>query len=271
VFPSVASALGPAALLKVVGGLGLAWLAMWIVVGKEIPHRESVIPLAHDEKPRVAHAKGRPSATPWKEMMASSAVWAIVINNFAFHYGFYVVMNWLPTYFNSLLKVELSSLGSLKTLPYLMMFLTSNVGGWAGDWLIISRKYSVAAARKTVNTVGMLTSAVSLLLMPSPSSVAGGIAVTTLTLGTLGTSRGGFSVNHMDIAPKYAGVIMGISNTAGTLAGVIGVAVTGRILDAGGGAGEIQGWWSSYMMCAAICVAATLIFVLFARGKRLFD
>lgn len=27
--------------------------------------------------------------------------------------------------------------------------------------------------------------------------------------------RGGFSVNHMDIAPKYAGVVMGISNTAG--------------------------------------------------------
>jgi ACS family sodium-dependent inorganic phosphate cotransporter len=61
----------------------------------------------------------------------------------------------------------------------------------------------------------MLTSAVSLLLMPAPRSVLGGIAVTSLTLGTLGTSRGGFSVNHMDIAPKYAGVIMGISNTAG--------------------------------------------------------
>ena len=39
VLPSVASALGPAALLKVVGGLGLAWLVMWIMVGKEIPHR----------------------------------------------------------------------------------------------------------------------------------------------------------------------------------------------------------------------------------------
>ena len=58
---------------------------------------------------------------------------------------------------------------------------------------------------------------------------------------------------------------------AGTLAGVIGVAVTGRILDAGGGAGEIQGWWSAYVVCAAICVAATLIFALFAKGKRLFD
>jgi len=33
-------------------------------------------------------------------MLASPAVWAIITNNFAFHYAFYVIMNWLPTYFN---------------------------------------------------------------------------------------------------------------------------------------------------------------------------
>ncbi len=55
--------------------------------------------------------------------------------------------------------------------------------------------------------------------MPSASSVASGVLFTTLTMGTLGLSRGGFSVNHMDIAPKYAGVVMGISNTAGECPG----------------------------------------------------
>ena len=33
-------------------------------------------------------------------MLAHPAVWAIVVNNFTFHYAFYVVMNWLPTYFD---------------------------------------------------------------------------------------------------------------------------------------------------------------------------
>jgi hypothetical protein len=53
------------------------------------------------------------------------------------------------------------------------------------------------------------------MLMPMASGALSGVAATTLTLGALGFSRGGFSVNHMDIAPKYAGMIMGISNTAG--------------------------------------------------------
>jgi len=53
------------------------------------------------------------------------------------------------------------------------------------------------------------------MLMPMATNALCGVAATTLTLGALGFSRGGFSVNHMDIAPKYAGVLMGISNTAG--------------------------------------------------------
>lgn len=52
------------------------------------------------------------------------------------------------TYLCSVLKVELATLGSvMKTLPYLVMFAMSNVGGWAGDWLILRRKYTVAQVR----------------------------------------------------------------------------------------------------------------------------
>jgi ACS family sodium-dependent inorganic phosphate cotransporter len=61
------------------------------------------------------------------------------------------------------------------------------------------------------------------MLMPGASGVTQGLLATTLTLGCLGMSRGGFSVNHMDIAPKYAGVVMGVSNTAGEKEAVCGL------------------------------------------------
>ena len=66
-----------------------------------------------------------------------------------------------------------------------------------------------------VACAGFIASAACLMTMPAAANVLLGVAATTLTLGALGFSRGGFSVNHMDIAPKYAGVVMGISNTAG--------------------------------------------------------
>ena len=54
------------------------------------------------------------------------------------------------------LRANLAQAGSARTLPYLVMFITSNAGGWAGDYLITSRRASVAGARKAVNSVGAL-------------------------------------------------------------------------------------------------------------------
>lgn len=52
------------------------------------------------------------SGIPWGVLMRSSAVWAIVTNNFAFHYATYVLMSWLPTYFQSHVGVALSDMSS---------------------------------------------------------------------------------------------------------------------------------------------------------------
>ena len=54
------------------------------------------------------------------------------------------------------LHANLASLSGTKTLPYLVMFLTSNLGGWAGDYLISQRLTSTAGGRKTINTIGTL-------------------------------------------------------------------------------------------------------------------
>lgn len=54
---------------------------------------------------------GTGGGVPWGVMIQSSAVWAIVANNFAFHYATYVLMNWIPTYFESHVGAPLSDMG----------------------------------------------------------------------------------------------------------------------------------------------------------------
>jgi ACS family sodium-dependent inorganic phosphate cotransporter len=58
---------------------------------------------------------------------------------------------------------------------------------------------------------------------------------------------------------------------AGTLAGVVGVAVTGYILDASGGAGQINGWWQAHLLASLVLLAACIVFNVFAKGTRQFD
>lgn len=50
-----------------------------------------------------------------------------------------------------------------------------------------------------------------------------GGAVTALTLGVAfsGFAISGYNVNHLDIAPRYASILMGMSNGIGTMAGII--------------------------------------------------
>lgn len=46
--------------------------------------------------------------------------------------------------------------------------------------------------------------------------------MTALTFGVAfsGFAISGYNVNHLDIAPRYASILMGLSNGIGTLAGV---------------------------------------------------
>ena len=62
----------------------------------------------------------------------------------------------------------------------------------------------------------------------------------------------------------------GISNTAGTVAGVVGVAVTGYVLQWAGGAQNSAGWYQAFAAAAVQCVAGSLVYLRFARGERLF-
>ena len=76
---------------------------------------------------------------------------------------------------------------------------------------------------------------------------------------------GGFSINHMDIAPRHAGTLMGITNTAGAIPGIIGVFVTGLILELTGS------WVIVFSVAGGVTFFALVFFLLLSSGEKLFD
>lgn len=153
--PALVAAAGPEAVTRAAGALGLLWLVAWRACGGAAlaPRGSELIPTA--STPASPKGKGAPRPTPWARLAASPAVWAITASNFAFHYAFYVVMNWMPAYYGRLLGAPLGGKGTLSSaLPYALMFLASNAGGAAGDALAGGDPARVGRARKTVNSVG---------------------------------------------------------------------------------------------------------------------
>ena len=89
-----------------------------------------------------------------------------------------------------------------------------------------------------------------------------------LMCGALGFSAlmwSGFVPNHLDIAPRYADVLMGITNTAGTLPGIIGVTVTGWLVESTGS------FSSAFILCAIINVIGAIVWILFSTAERIID
>ncbi|KAK9944404.1 hypothetical protein M0R45_009974 [Rubus argutus] len=91
------------------------------------------------------------------------------VNDFTFHYALFVMMNWLPTYliFEQGLKRSLQEMGTNKKLPYLNMFIFSDIGGFVADYLITKRLMSVSGTRKFLNTLGFIGASIALMALPN--------------------------------------------------------------------------------------------------------
>ena len=68
--------------------------------------------------------------------------------------------------------------------------------------------------------------------IPSPPRALPALpaVLVTLSLGLASFSLAGLYCNHADLSPRYASVLLGMTNTTGALPGIVGVAFTGRCL-----------------------------------------
>jgi len=85
----------------------------------------------------------------------------------------------------------------------------------------------------------------------------------TLAIGLMGLEGAGYGANAMEIAPRYAGIIFGVSNTVATIPGIVGVAITGVILD------YTQSWCIVFLLSGFICAVAAVVWLLFAKAEAI--
>jgi ACS family sodium-dependent inorganic phosphate cotransporter len=191
-------------------------------------------------------------------------VWAIIVAHFCNNWALYVLLTWLPTFVNKGLGVSFASVGWFTMCPHIAYFLVLNVAGNIADSLI-RRGIEVARVRKLMQSIGFVGVATAFLIVGHVHSAPMAITIMTIGYGVFAFTAGGFFVNHLDIAPRSAGTLMGITNTAATIPGIIGVYVSGVILDTTGS------WALVFDVAAGVALVGLLFYVIFARGEKLFD
>jgi ACS family hexuronate transporter-like MFS transporter len=221
IVPWVALHFGWRAAFLTTGVFSAAWIVWW-----SVKYRAPWAVL------NASDTQASPSARPalsWWKLLGYRQAWGFVLGKFLTDPVWWFYLFWMPSYFNSRFKLDLSHIG----LPLVVIYVLSTVGSVCGGWL--PRGYvTLGMDLKHARLAAMLTCACLVV----PIAFAGGLhsewtAVALLSLAA--SAHQGWSANIFttvsDMFPgEYVGTVVSFGQVGGALGGAIFAAVAGHIL-----------------------------------------
>ncbi|XP_071110605.1 sialin-like [Haliotis cracherodii] len=250
------------------GAANLVWVGLWMLVSADNPRKHKFISkkeIAYIERKIGFNTNIQAKSTPWMAMAKSGPLWAIILAHMCNNWTGYTLITVLPTFMREVLKFDILQNGVLSSLPFICRAVEMVVSGQVADLLRARTSLGTTKVRKIIQGVACLSVAVFLVATGFVKCENRMVAVVFLCLGvgSLGITGAGYLVNHVDIAPKYAGVLFGISNVAATVPGMIAPLVAGALTPNN----TAEEWRHVLYICAGFLVAGTLIFSFLASGE----
>jgi MFS family permease len=196
-----------------IGLLSLAWLPAWMRA-----------------MPRAAHS-AHPGVCPSViDILRQRSFWATSVGGFCLAYPLYFVLTWLPFYLVREQHLSMRDMVNKAALYYSIDAAAALATGWMTDFWI-RRGSSAGMVRKSAMAVGFTMAAIGFLGCSSagPGSYLAWLIVTGIGLGT--GNSGIWAFTQTLAGPHAAGRWTGLQNGFSNLAGVLGPAVTGFIVD----------------------------------------
>ncbi|VDP32477.1 unnamed protein product, partial [Soboliphyme baturini] len=259
----------------VYGICGGIWFIFWYVLIFETPAKHPTITM--QERAHIENAIGRTSSkpvkfsnVPWKEIFKSKCVWAILVANFCRSWTFYLLLISQLSYMKEVLSMEIEHVrhlvesGLLASLPHIAMSIVVLAGGQLADSLRSHKLLSTTAVRKLFNCGGFGMEAVFLICCAYVRNPVAAVTCLILAVGFSGFAISGFNVNHLDIAPRYASILMGMSNGIGTFAGMICPMITERLTTTY----YNYGWTTVLLLAGLIHLTGITFYAIFASGEQ---
>ncbi|KAJ8946319.1 hypothetical protein NQ318_004208 [Aromia moschata] len=245
------------------GAIGMLWVALWSIFGSDCPLKHKSI--SESEKSYICsnleaefkeeNFQKRPA--PWISIITSFPFWAILINDCGYSWGCWTLLTEIPSYMQNVLNFDIASNSLLSTLPYLFATLSIYPMGFLSDLLLARKTTSVTVSRKIFNSIAIFGNAICLFSLTFVDVTQRVETIVVLVIGAAFTGGifSGYLINQIDLAPNYAGSIMGVSNTAANFF------LYGFILATGLTENDKALW--TYIFCTAsgILLAVGLLFI----------
>jgi ACS family sodium-dependent inorganic phosphate cotransporter len=238
----------------VFGSVGLLWLILWF---PQVENDPAADPRLSTEERELLQA-GRPTTDhvermPLRRLLLRASVTGIVAGHVAFNWSQYVLLSWLPSYFREVHGLSIAHSGLFSAAPWLSMFAVYNLAGSVADRMT-QRGLGLKTNRKRMVCPGLIVSAGFLLALQQVHSPTAALVLLCGSTGALAWAATGYMPSYLDVAPRDCAVVYAFGNTLATIPGIVGVAVTGWLVD-------VTGTYSAaFVLTAIVSAAGALMF-----------
>ncbi|XP_026826016.1 putative inorganic phosphate cotransporter isoform X2 [Ooceraea biroi] len=262
------ASLGWESVFYVTGVIGIIWSVAWFLLVFDSPSQHPRISV--EERRYIEDSIGATATTkhlpvPWRSLITSGAVWAIVVTHACSVFGYFTVVNQLPTYMKYILHFNIKENGLLSSLPYLGKYIFAIVTSTLADYLRRTNKLSVTAIRKIFTTFAVLSPGFLMVVQAyyGCDRVAS-VTIFTIALTINGAVTAGYLGNGLDIAPNFSGTIFGIANTFSSMGGFLSSFMVGTITYKNQ---TYTQWTIIFWILAVTYFIGALTFAIFGTGE----
>ncbi|KAJ6640943.1 putative inorganic phosphate cotransporter [Pseudolycoriella hygida] len=252
------------------GAAGAVWAIFWFIFGSNspseykniTPEERSFIESSIETTTTDSNATRPP--TPWLAMFTSLPFISLIIVHSGHNWGFWTLLTKIPAFMASVLGLEIKSNALLSSLPYLAMMLMSYFFSFLSNVLVKTNWVPLVYSRKVFNSIGHWIPMLALIGLGYVSNDQKNLAIGLLTLavGINAATYLGFQCNHIDLAPNYAGTLMGITNCCANIMSIIAPLVVGLIVK---DESNIEQWRIVFFISAGVYFFGNLLFVIFSK------
>ncbi|CAF4928649.1 unnamed protein product [Pieris macdunnoughi] len=250
------------------GIIGIMWSVAWFAVVYDSPAQHPRISDAernHLMKALPQDSNKGHNPVPWRSLLTSAPVWAIVITHGASVFGYFTVVNQLPTYIESILNYSIKHNGLLSSLPYLGKYLCALASSVLADSLRRSGSLSTTTARKLFTALAVGLPGILMIAQAFfGHDRIWSIAIFTLALTINGAVTAGYLGNGLDIAPNFSGTIFGIANTLSSIGGWLSTFMVGELTKH---ENTYSQWQIVFFILSGTYIFGALVFTFLGSGE----
>jgi len=243
--------------------IGLVICGIWYRFARDTPQEHSGVSaaeLAHIKAGLPLKVEGPLPKVPWGRIFGSRDVWMVTLAYVAFGYVAFIFHTWFFIYLKDGRGLDLKSSALLGSLPFIAMTVCCLFGGALSDWLV--KHKGQYFGRSLFGAFTLFLAAAFLIVGSQAKDPIVAVLVLAGGVGALYLGQATYWAVAADFGGPFTGVISGLVNMGGQIAGAITATATPWFASK-------YGWETAFYVAAGISFVCAFFWFFVNPDRRL--